>query len=302
MENDYQFDKRLAEYASEFISSVTWNIGHLLHFEDLLKAIGQGSPDPTAVFVDSMTVLESSSHPSIIRETLAFLHRCLDWCSPSNRLTLVSSKLFSRLLSTPHLRNLSVIEDKVILPNILALFNSGVYLSSPDFLQALSTTSDTDPQIFRDLVLNEVLIPIEPSLVQISRNPHLLSWKEEYKNTLQLLTEIFEVSALHQPTLDSICSSRIPMVFQSLLSKVEDEDTHQLAVWTISYNISKWQTEESETAGRGRILLQTLEQEGFRDYLEQTLFHDTSSLYGKDVRDKSFSIVNTLGMNSPEPR
>ncbi|KAK2961765.1 hypothetical protein BLNAU_3202 [Blattamonas nauphoetae] len=71
------------------------------------------------------------------------------------------------------------------------------------------------------------------------------------------------------------------MAFQSLLSKVEDEDTHQFIIELMSDNISKWKKEGAETWGRGRILLQTLEMEGFHEGLEQTLHHDKSSNDGR---------------------
>ncbi|KAK2945134.1 hypothetical protein BLNAU_19924 [Blattamonas nauphoetae] len=78
------------------------------------------------------------------------------------------------ILSTPRLRDLSVIDDKVIMNDIIDVFKKGVWLSSTDSIQSTSIASDTDPESIRHLVLHEVLIPIEPSLVQISRNRHLL--------------------------------------------------------------------------------------------------------------------------------
>ncbi|KAK2949251.1 hypothetical protein BLNAU_15854 [Blattamonas nauphoetae] len=95
-------------------------------------------------------------------------------------------------------------------------------------------------------------------------------------------------SALHQPTLNFICSSHIPMVFQSLLSKVEHENVQHFILWNISYHISKWENDGADTWCRGRILLQTLEQEGFRDHLEQTVLHDKSSMEGKYVGPSLF--------------
>ncbi|KAK2961774.1 hypothetical protein BLNAU_3211 [Blattamonas nauphoetae] len=205
------------------------------------------------------------------------------------------------ILSTPHLRDLSVVEDKVIMNDILSIFKFGVWLVDASTVQFLSITSDTDPQSIRGVVLHEVLIPMEPSLVQISRNPHLLSWIDEYKDTLRLLINIFDMSAFHQPTLDFVCSSRIPMVFQSLLSKVEYKNTHQFIIWLMTSDTRTWKRDGAETWRRGRILLQTLEQEGFRDHLEQTLLHDKSPPYGRFVREYSYDLMNDLGLNTPQP-
>ncbi|KAK2943180.1 hypothetical protein BLNAU_21908 [Blattamonas nauphoetae] len=205
------------------------------------------------------------------------------------------------ILSTPHLRDLSLIDDQGVMNDIRFIFNRGVWISSTDGMRYLSPNSDTDSYSLRNLVLREVLIPMEPSLVQISHNLRLLSWNEEFKDTTELLTKIFEVGAFHQPTLDFICSSRIPMAFQSLLSEVEDEDTHQYIILLISDNINKWKYVGVETARRGRILLQTLEREGFIERLEQTLLLDKASEDGRCVRFFSFKIMNYLGVNSQQP-
>ncbi|KAK2943174.1 hypothetical protein BLNAU_21902 [Blattamonas nauphoetae] len=205
------------------------------------------------------------------------------------------------ILSSPRLRDLSVIDDKVIMNDIIDVFRSSVRISSSDGVQALSIASDTDPESIRHLVLHEVLIPIEPSLVQMGRNPHILSLNNQCREVLRLPMRIFEVSVFHQPTLYFICSSRIPILFQSLLSKEEDEYTHQLIIWLLYHNIGTWKEDGAETADRGRILLQTLEMEGFLDGLEQTLFHDESTQNGRFVRSYSFLLVIDLGMNSSEP-
>ncbi|KAK2949209.1 hypothetical protein BLNAU_15812 [Blattamonas nauphoetae] len=107
-----------------------------------------------------------------------------------------------------------------------------------------------------------------------------------------------EMSASHQPTLDFVCSSHIPIVFLSLLSTIEDEETHQLIIWLISDNIRKWNRYGAETMHRGRILLQTLEKEGFHEGIEQALLHDKSSEDGQNVRIYSYQLMKHLGMNS----
>ncbi|KAK2961710.1 hypothetical protein BLNAU_3147 [Blattamonas nauphoetae] len=251
----YKFDEEQVQNASVFLHSITSLPNLSVNFDtvlkDVLKAIERDSPVPTPEFVDSMTVLISSPHPSIIQDSLdTFIARSLD-C--------------------------------VLLP------------SNP--VHSLYYTPDTDPDSIRDVVLPEVIIPIEPSLVQISRNPHLLSWIKEYKTNLQLLLTLLNISPLHQPTLDFICSSPIPMVFPSLLSKVEDNDTHQFIIKLMSSHLRRWKTHGTDTERRGRIVLQTLEQEGFRDHLELTLHHNKSSMYGKKVRRFSFEILNDFGIN-----
>ncbi|KAK2961718.1 hypothetical protein BLNAU_3155 [Blattamonas nauphoetae] len=246
--DSYKFDEELLSKVSMFLSSVVRTFDRSFNLtNDLLNAIGQDSPNPSAMFVDSMVVLLSSSHPSIFRDTLSFLHRCLLWCSFSNHLALVSSKLIPRILSSSHLQNLSVTADKIILDRIVLILDRGVNLASTHLIQPVSSTSSTDPQSIRSMVLNEVLIPMEPSLVQIGSNRHLLSWNNEFKDTMELLTKIFEVSVFHQPTLDFICSSRIPMAFQSLLSKVEEEDTHRFIISNKCNHIRRWQVNGAET-------------------------------------------------------
>ncbi|KAK2954798.1 hypothetical protein BLNAU_10283 [Blattamonas nauphoetae] len=134
----------------------------------------------------------------------------------------------------------------------------------------------------------------------INRNHHLSSWKYEWQGTLDLLARIIDVSVFHQPTLDFTCSSHIPLMFQSLLSKVENDWLHQSVLSWTSDLVSEWQTDEAETVDRGRIVFQTLEGEGFRDQLDQVLLQHKESENGEAVRFYSFRMMNNLGMNSPQ--
>ncbi|KAK2949253.1 hypothetical protein BLNAU_15856 [Blattamonas nauphoetae] len=196
----YPFDEVLVSQASQFVSSLSRDLRDTLDLDDLMTVIGQGSSDPAAVFVDSMTVLLSSPYSSVFMNSLSLIRMILNWCSLSTNLALVSSSLFSRILPTPHLRDLSVIVDKGILKDVVRILRDGIELTSTDGIEALSTDVSTASESVRDVVLHELLIPIEPSLVQISRNPHLLLWNDVYKKVLKLLTKIFKVSAFHQPT------------------------------------------------------------------------------------------------------
>ncbi|KAK2954835.1 hypothetical protein BLNAU_10165 [Blattamonas nauphoetae] len=252
--DDSTFDQELLSKVSSFLRTINQNISHRLFVDDVLKKIGQKSPNPTA---------ELSSFPK--------------------QLTLIFSKLIPRVLSIPYLRDLSVIDDRNILRDILLILSTCIQISSPDTLRSLSTTLHADPDSIRDVVLYEVLIPMEPSLVQISRNILLLLWQPECEQTLLFMSNIFDKCAFHQPTLDFICSSRIPMAFQSLLSKVEYEYTHHVIYLFMSNHIDEWKKHGTKTMRRGRILLQTLEQEGFRNHLEKTLLHDKSSEDGQCV-------------------
>ncbi|KAK2944551.1 hypothetical protein BLNAU_20505 [Blattamonas nauphoetae] len=248
-----------------------------------------------------MTVLLSSPHQSIFRDALSFIRECLLRCSTSNRLILISSKLFHGILSTPDLRDLSVIGDQDILKVNLAIFSIGVWLSSEHEIHSLSTTLNSSPESIRNMVLHQVLIPIEPSLLQIGRNRHLWSLGDESENIFRLLSKIFEVSAFHQPTLNFVCSSRLPMVFKSLLSKLDSENTNQFITRLMTSNIRTWKANGSESCRGGMKLLQALEREGFRDAIEQAPFHTKIVLYGHEKMGFSFEIMNFLGMNSLPP-
>ncbi|KAK2954769.1 hypothetical protein BLNAU_10254 [Blattamonas nauphoetae] len=295
----YQFDEKLLQNTSTLLSSIRQNLCDPDDFEALLKAVGQDSTDPSAGFLDSMIMFMSSSHPSIFRDALTLVGLCLYSYPLSHCLTLVSSKLIPRIFSTPHLRDLSVIDNNGILHDIIQVLQRIFGLTETTTLRSISARSGIDPQSIRDVVLHEVFIPIEPSLVQISSNRHLPSWEDESRDTFILLLRIFEVSAFHQPTLDFICSSHIPMAFQSLLSRVEHEDARQFAVWSIPEIINTCKRYGAESLDRIRILLQILEREGFRNHLEQTLLHDKASMEGKFVGVYSFEIMKLLGMNSP---
>ncbi|KAK2961893.1 hypothetical protein BLNAU_3330 [Blattamonas nauphoetae] len=294
----FQFDEELVSKASKLFSSINMTLRRKNCANEFLKAIAQDSPNPAAVFMNSMIVLLSSSHPSIFSDTLSIIRLCITSCSLTNNLALVSSKLVHSILSIPRIGNLSLILDPNILTEILRILRYAVNLASANTVLYISTVSNTDPESIHDVVLNEVLIPIEPSIVQISRNPHLLSWNKEYENTFRLLLSIFEVCALHQPTVDFVCSSCVPMIFQSLLTEVEQDDAYQIIIGSLAGNIRIWKEDGTETVCRGRMLWQTLEQGGFRDALEQTLILNPA----RDiVKEFAYKIMKKSAMNIREP-
>ncbi|KAK2946004.1 hypothetical protein BLNAU_19080 [Blattamonas nauphoetae] len=119
---------------------------------------------------------------------------------------------------------------------------AAVYLSLP------STPFQT-PQSIRDVFLHEVLIPMEPSLVQISRNRVLLSLGDECLVMFMLLYNIFAKCVFHRPTQDFICSSRIPIVFQSLLTEVEHEEAYQSILEFLADDFRGWKRYGVDSAG-----------------------------------------------------
>ncbi|KAK2949252.1 hypothetical protein BLNAU_15855 [Blattamonas nauphoetae] len=275
VEDGYHFDEDLLDKVSKFICKLNENFRHGDFADHFLVILRYGS-NFAVEFVDSATILLSSSHRSIVRDTLSYVHECLRSCSYYSRLAIVSSKLFPRILSTPHLRDLSVVEDQGILHNLIEILLVGI-------------------MPFRDLVFTEVLSPIEPSLVQISRNPRIVSWNDACHAALKLLFRIVDESVNHQPALDFICSSPIPMAFQTLLSKVENESTHPEFLYSMLQTIYTWQSKGAKSWCRGRILLQTLEREGFKDHLEQTLLHNNLTSQGQMVRTRTCRIMRKWG-------
>ncbi|KAK2956180.1 hypothetical protein BLNAU_8743 [Blattamonas nauphoetae] len=300
--NGYKFEGRLPHRASFFLESLNMKLNQSNFLNNFLRTIGQYSTDPAALFVDSVTTLLTSPNLPILREVLLLTSQCLKSCSLSNLLAIVLCKLIPRILSTPCLIDLSLVEDKHNMNDIVSIFRRCVDLSSPGSVQSLSATSDVGPDSVGDVVLHEVLIPIKPSLVQIFHNRRLLSLDDRCENTLDLLSDIFEMSAFHQQTLDFICSSPIPMIFPSLLSKVEDQGTHHFVISLISDDIHKRSMDGAEMVDRERIVLQTLEQEGFGNHLERILFRTKSLEDDHDVRFSPFETMNGLGMNCSRPR
>ncbi|KAK2954882.1 hypothetical protein BLNAU_10212 [Blattamonas nauphoetae] len=65
--NGCEFDEELVSKASTLIDSITLYADHTDHIDLFLMAVEQDSTDPAAVFVDSVTVLLSSPHPSIFK-------------------------------------------------------------------------------------------------------------------------------------------------------------------------------------------------------------------------------------------
>ncbi|KAK2946276.1 hypothetical protein BLNAU_18797 [Blattamonas nauphoetae] len=198
--DDFPLDEEQYLKASTLLSLIKRIVNRGSAFDDFLKAIGLGSSNTDAVFVDSMTVFLSLSHSSLIGETLEFIHQYLSALSVSSRLALLSNRLISRILSVPQFQDFSVIEDVNLLCSVLLILDNGARLASDFKMQSTivelrsildmitrilgpnlendlsnfpTTIPDTDPEQIRDVMLNDVFIPMEPSLVQIIRNPVL---------------------------------------------------------------------------------------------------------------------------------
>ncbi|KAK2949379.1 hypothetical protein BLNAU_15675 [Blattamonas nauphoetae] len=231
------------------------------HFDDLLKTTGHGSSHPAAGFVDSIAVMLSSSHPTIYCDTLSLLAEFAD---------RFSSKLKG--------------SDKNELNKILEILFRSVGSFPTNISENKSFYRNTDVQALREVMLHRTVIPIEQSLIQLYRHPHLLSWNDEYKKAFTLLDKIFKASAYHQPTLDFLRSSSIPLVFQSLLSKGEDEDAQGWILYLLLSDFSRRKTDIDKIVGGGKILLQTLEQEELMTHLELTLIHSRLKRHSVSMR------------------
>ncbi|KAK2947689.1 hypothetical protein BLNAU_17359 [Blattamonas nauphoetae] len=96
----YHFDKAIEQKVPKFFSSLTHHLNRSFTANDLLNVVGQGSENPAAKFVDSMTVLFFSSHASIVKNPYNLIRRCFEWCSRSNRLPLFPPNFF--LISFQH--------------------------------------------------------------------------------------------------------------------------------------------------------------------------------------------------------
>ncbi|KAK2947875.1 hypothetical protein BLNAU_17200 [Blattamonas nauphoetae] len=274
-----------------------------LFVKDFKKKPGQNTTDAVPLFLDSIAVLLSSSHASILLAVLAYLHRYLASCSAPIQLNLLNSNLISIILSTHCLKDLSALDDQLILTDlipILKLFSPTSSISG--MMLQLLASSHADGESIQDLMLQKVLIQMEPSLVQISRNPHLQLWGKECFEITGLLSIICEASAFYQPTLEFLCSSRIPIVIQPLLTEVENEEALQHFLLTFALFINRLKTDGAEVMHRGKILQRMLAREGFRDGLELTRLQHQSTIKSKFLRWHSFEIMVQLGMNSPKPR
>ncbi|KAK2954843.1 hypothetical protein BLNAU_10173 [Blattamonas nauphoetae] len=294
------FDQDLLQKASAFLSSIKPTLNRSADMDEFLRTVGQGSPEPVPIIADSIVLLLSLPSPAVVKETLVFVRLCVS-LRVSDSLTFLTTKIIPGALSSPHLRDLALVADQGIVTGFLEILKQGIYLFPTDKLYIIGASKNYDFDQLRNVVLHEMLIPVEPSLVQITRNRHLPSWDNEFRDTFLFLSDIIKVSAFHQPTLDFVCSSRLPKVFLSLPSDSEVEAVQRYMFWTMPGNISMWKRCGVECWRRGRRLLQTLEQEGFRDHLEQTLLHNNTSEIGKNLRSYSLEIVSWLGINLSDP-
>ncbi|KAK2960789.1 hypothetical protein BLNAU_4186 [Blattamonas nauphoetae] len=297
LRDGYTFDEHLVNKITMLLRSLRWNLPIMYHLDDVLKVMGHTCTDPTDVFVDSLVRLLSFPHHLTVEETLTTVRHCFNQ-HPSAVLAIVSSKLFSRILSTPHLRDLSVLDHRGLMQDMIVILQSGLRLSSTEIVLSITSTSNTDPQTIRNAMLNEIFIPIETALVQLRSNCCFLSLSSISSGFCPLIPGMFEASAFHQPTLDFIRSSRYLVLFQYDLAESTTEKRHQNILHLISSYFEKWKADGVETARRGRAMLQVLEGVGFRDGIEQNILHSKESREGDGVIAYSYRIIKQLGMNA----
>ncbi|KAK2955640.1 hypothetical protein BLNAU_9330 [Blattamonas nauphoetae] len=186
----YPLDFMIVDKVKTFLHWIRYNFGTVSQADALVKAIGEVSEDPAAVFVDSINALLSSYYPSIVEETLGFLGYCVAKCATSRRFAIVSSKLFHRIPSALCMPNFAIVKRNLTMPHMIRIIQVCIKLTSFQRLRVLSSIADH--QSIRNVVLHDVLIPVEPILLQISRNRRLSWWSIEYQNILQILTKIFD--------------------------------------------------------------------------------------------------------------
>ncbi|KAK2948320.1 hypothetical protein BLNAU_16769 [Blattamonas nauphoetae] len=184
--DDYHFDEMIEQKAFTLLSFINRNDRRRVNVEELLKSVGWSDFERLPEFVDSTIVLLSSPSPIIMKEALTVFQRWFTSLTTIDQLMLVSSNLFPNILSTLHLLNLSAVEDKRILTDIVRFSQPGVWLSSIFTMTSLPSIAAISAQSIQDVVLHKCLIPMGPSLVQIPRNPHILSWINEYKEIVQV--------------------------------------------------------------------------------------------------------------------
>ncbi|KAK2957312.1 hypothetical protein BLNAU_7690 [Blattamonas nauphoetae] len=296
----YPFDEALVRQISDFLRSISWNMPLLFSSSDLMRTLGQGSTDPMQVFVDSLILLLLMPFPSIVEETLPIVQRCHKE-SQSTLLKLHSSLPIWDTPFTSYLRELPGIADKGLLRAVLVILLAGLRVSSDDNYHPTMTDSNTAPQSIRDMVLREVFIPIEPSLARICQQNLLLPWDHVSVAIKPLIACIFDASVLHQPTHDFLSSSNIPLAFHSLLVESENRNEYMDVLSSMDDFVMMWKENGTQYVHGGCLLLQTLEQEGFRDRLEATLLSDKLFENGETIRMYTFCILSFLGINSLEP-
>ncbi|KAK2943437.1 hypothetical protein BLNAU_21620 [Blattamonas nauphoetae] len=264
---------------------------------DLVPSLA-GSPSG---FINSIVILLSSSHSTMIAAGLSFLHKTASHSSPQIQYRLVESDLVFKVLAIVQPHTLPISENGKIIDNLIWNIVNFLDLAHPFYVSEIGLTIAVDAFNHREMIFQKVVFPSSELLTFLISNRNLLN-RALLCSFMNLLNRLLEVGPFHRPTLEYLLASPIVMAFSSCLSIVEDGLPLSATLNNIKQSLKEWKKEGAEVVQSGKRMMQALFSEGFEDRLEQMSMRDRDRRF-RNCLIRNYRLISELmGTNVKNPR
>ncbi|KAK2961663.1 hypothetical protein BLNAU_3461 [Blattamonas nauphoetae] len=291
----YPFGDPLQDKVIRFLKSLGPQWGRQDQANQMVTDLVPSSGGSTSGFIDSIVVLLSSPHSTVVDAALSFLFKTLYHSSPAIQDCLVESDLISNVLATVQPHTLPISGNEEIFDKLVNIIQNSAILASPLSLFGLGVTAAVEKSNHREMILQKVVIPSSQFVTFLISNRYILN--ELLLNSfMALLCAFLEMGPFHRPTLEFVLASPVAMGFSDCLSFIEYGNCLRNILINITLSLEKWKREGPEVSQSGKRMLQALFSEGFEDTLEQ-MIRKKNKGYGSSIDEFCHSITQLLGLN-----
>ncbi|KAK2959826.1 hypothetical protein BLNAU_5315 [Blattamonas nauphoetae] len=231
----YPFDTALQDKAVRFLKSLSPEWDEPDYAAKLVSDLVSSSAGSHTGFVESIVILLSSPHSTIVGAAISFLRQTFEYSSPVIRCPLVESDLVTTVLTTVQPHTLSISGNEEIFGELLGIIDRFVDLATPLSLEQLGKITTVDQYNHREMIFQNVVLPSSHFMTFLISNRYILA-EDLFRSFMSLLSILIRICPYHHPTLEFVLASPIVMAFSRCLSFIEDD--HRLWVFLGDLNFS----------------------------------------------------------------
>ncbi|KAK2944213.1 hypothetical protein BLNAU_20882 [Blattamonas nauphoetae] len=297
VKEEYPFDKTLQDRAAQFLKILEPKLGEFHFPAKLVTDLVPSSAGSPSGFVESIFILLSSHHSTVVVAALSFLHQTAVESSRHLLCRLVESDLVTNVFTSIQPHTLIIPGNETMFNRQVDIINFLANLALPRSLEELGITATVDTLNHREMIFRKVVLPSSEFVTFLISNRCFLNG-DVLSSFMSLLATLLRIGPFHRPTLEIVLTSPIVMAFSCCLSCVED-DSFKWRRFTIFYfALQEWKRAGPEVSQSGIRMMQALFSEGFEDTLELMVIRNESGNYGRVLVNDYLNISQQLGLNA----
>ncbi|KAK2955491.1 hypothetical protein BLNAU_9538 [Blattamonas nauphoetae] len=264
----YPFDDALEAKAIGFLGQIDT---HFKRSEDanLLFSLVPAHDDPVNGFLDALLSLLASSMHTIVESALEILQSLFRLCSTGNIIKMLNCDVISGVMN-------------IIQPHTLSLsLRKSLHVQIMDFLTSVLCASDRPPsrniddatQTYQmnEMIFQRIIVPSDGYVRYLCSNRYFVS-EHLSAFTLRVIScKLIKLFLFHSPTCNFPLSLPIALTITSLSTSF---NPNFVTTFLDSFvpMMRAWRIADPHTVGKGKTIIRALNDEGFDDGLDQTLF------------------------------